>query len=476
MNDLLQQAYDPEGFRRQGHALIDVLADYLRAMQQPAGQPAIAYRPPAETLAEWASRLKEGEPDPMRIFQSVLGQSVSLHHPHYMGHQISPPAPMAALAGLVGDLLNNGMGVYEMGMAGSAAEEALIQEVGAVLGLGDRCGGFLTSGGTLANLTALLTARSVKAPTEVWTAGNSEPLALMVSEEAHYCVDRAARIMGWGSAGLIKIPSDDAFRMRTELLEPAYREAAERGVRVIAVVGSACSTAAGAFDDLDAIADFCARHNLWFHVDGAHGAALAFSTRERPVLKGIERADSVAMDFHKMLLTPSVTTALVYRDHRDSYRTFQQRADYLLEWDAKDEWHNLARRTFECTKLMLSLKAYTLWAAYGPGLFENYVDQVCDLGRAFGRLLAEAPDFELLTPPACNIVCYRLSGPGLSPEETDALNLKVRRRLLEQGDFYVLSTTIRGRVWLRSTLSNPFTEEAHLRALMDRCRELAKVQ
>jgi L-2,4-diaminobutyrate decarboxylase len=475
MNDLLQQAYDPEAFRRQGHALIDMLADYLNTMQQPAGQPAIAYRPPAEALEEWTRRLRKGETDPMQIFQRVLDQSVGLHHPHYMGHQISPPAPVAALAGLVGDLLNNGMGVYEMGMAGSAAEEALIQEVGAVLGLGDRCGGFLTSGGTLANLTALLTARSVKAPEEVWTAGSGEQLALMVSEEAHYCVDRAARIMGWGSAGLIKIPSDDAFRMRTELLEEAYREAAERGVRVIAVVGSACSTAAGAFDDLDAIADFCAQHNLWFHVDGAHGAALAFSKQERQVLKGLERADSVAMDFHKMLLTPSITTALAYRDHRHSYRTFQQRADYLLEWDAKDEWHNLARRTFECTKLMLSLKAYTLWAMYGPSLFETYIDRVCGIGRAFGEMLASAPDFDLLTPPACNIVCYRLSAPGLSAAETDALNLRVRRQLLEEGDFYVLSTTIRGRVWLRSTLSNPFTEPKHLEALMERCRILARM-
>lgn len=477
-DDLLQKAYDAADMRRQGHALIDLLADHLEAMQQePDAHTVISYTSPADALAEWTTRLEQGEPDPLVIFQRVLEQSVKLHHPRYMGHQISPPAPVAALAGLLGDFLNNGMGVYEMGMAGTAAEAALTAEVGRVLGLGAQAGGFLTSGGTLANLTALLTARSVKAADEVWQTGHTQCLGLMVSEEAHYCVDRAARIMGWGEAGIIKVPSDAQFSIRTDLLETYYQRATAAGIQVIAVVGSACSTAAGAFDDLRALAAFSQQHGLWFHVDGAHGAALAFSERHRPLLAGIEQADSVAMDFHKMLLTPSVTTALLYRQHQHSYQTFQQRASYLLEWDAADEWHNLARRTFECTKLMLSIKAYTLWATQGKAFFEAYIDRVCALGHTFGQLLSEAADFELLTPPACNIVCYRYVPPGLDgPQhaaEVDALNQYIRQQILHEGSFYLLTTTIRGRVWLRSTLSNAFTSPTDLHALLDRCRHHA---
>lgn len=465
--DLLTTAYDPGEFRRQGHALIDLLADHLDKVHQrtPA---AINYQAPNDALAEWTARLEEQPQAAGDLFATMLDRSVQVHHPHFMGHQISPPVPIAALAGLVGDFLNNGMGVYEMGVGGTASEQAALRLVAKSLGFGDGAGGFLTSGGTLANVTALLTIRSVKAPTAVWTDGAREPLAIMVSEEAHYCVDRAVRIMGWGEAGVIKVPSDEHYRMRTDLLEDYYQRARQAGITVLAVVGSACSTAAGAFDDLNAIADFCAKHDLWFHIDGAHGAALAFSPTYEHVVAGLERADSVCMDFHKMLLTPSITTALIYRDVRDSYRTFQQRADYLLEWEAREEWHNLARRTFECTKLMIGFKVYTILATYGTDLFEQYVTRVCDLGKAFAELLRRQPDFELLIDPPCNIICYRYAPAGLDDEALNTLNARIRQTMLLDGDFYLLQTSLRGRTWLRSTLSNPFTTKADLEAVIRR--------
>lgn len=473
MESILKKAYDPEALRTTGHELVDMLADYLKTVQtSPAEVKAIPYQPPAAALDSWRMRLEEGG-EPMELFREVLAQSVKLHHPHYMGHQVCPPAPMAALAGLLGDFLNNGMAVYEMGMPGSAAEHSLLQAVGKAMGLGEGSGGFLTSGGTLANLTALLTARASRVEGDVWQEGSRQRLALMVSEEAHYCVDRAARIMGWGAEGIIKVPSDEAFRIRTDLLEAYYQQAVEQGIEVIAVVGSACSTAVGAFDDLAALADFSEKHGLWFHVDGAHGAALVFSPDHRAKLRGIERADSITMDFHKMLMTPTLTTALVYRQQQDSYLTFYQRADYLLEWAQEDEWYNLARRTFECTKLMLSMKAFVLWAAYGSELFRAYVDRVCGLGTAFAALIRAQPDFELLTEPDCNIVCYRWVQADKTPEQLDDLNRRLRQLMLEEGDFYLLITTIRGRVWMRSALTNPMTGEEELAAVLQRIREKA---
>jgi len=471
MEQLLTKAYDAEAMRTTGHALVDMLADYLKTVQTaPETVKAIPYQPPAATLDSWRARLEQGG-EPMELFREVLAQSVKLHHPNYLGHQVCPPAPMAALAGLLGDFLNNGMAVYEMGMPGSAAEHSLLQAVGKVMGMGEESGGFLTSGGTLANLTALLTARASRAKGDVWQEGGRQRLALMVSEEAHYCVDRAARIMGWGAEGVIKVPSDDHFRIRTELLETYYRQAVDQGIEVIAVVGSACSTAVGAFDDLEALADFSEKYGLWLHVDGAHGAALAFSPDHRHKLRGIERADSITMDFHKMLMTPTLTTALIYRRQQDSYLTFYQRADYLLEWAQEDEWYNLARRTFECTKLMLSMKAFVLWASYGSELFRAYVDRVCALGTTFASLIRAQPDFELLTEPDCNIVCYRWFQADKSPEQLDDLNRRLRQQLLEEGDFYLLITTIRGRVWMRSALTNPMTGEAQLAAVLQRIRE-----
>ena len=251
--DLIKQTYDSEAFRQTGHQLIDLLADYLA--QNTEGQPmkVLPWQETTEALKNWESDLHQSPKDAViSLFQKTLDESIHVHHPNYMGHQISPAAPMAALAGLLSDFLNNGMGVYEMGVVGSTLDRVVIRSVADQMGLGPNADGVLTSGGTLANMTALLTARSLKASDPVWKTGTSKQLALMVSEQAHYCVDRAARIMGWGTEGIIKIPSNAEYQMRTDLLESYLEDARAKGIEVIAVVGSACSTSTGSFDDLNA--------------------------------------------------------------------------------------------------------------------------------------------------------------------------------------------------------------------------------
>jgi L-2,4-diaminobutyrate decarboxylase len=472
--DILQQAYDPESFRKLGHELVDQLADQLAAAQQGRGK-AIPYTPPASEQAYWEADWQQGPQDnPIAFFQQILDRSVQLHHPRYMGHQVCPPAPLATLSNLVDGMLNNGAAVYEMGMAATALEQLVIKEVATAMGFESSAGGVLTSGGTLANLTALLAARAIKCPDPVWTEGHKAPLALMVSEEAHYCVDRAVRIMGWGEAGIIKVPADEQYRMRHELLPEYLAKARAEGKQVIAVVGSACSTSTGSFDNLSAIADFCEAEGLWLHVDGAHGAALAFSKQYRSVVQGLERADSVAMDFHKMLMTPVLATALIFRNGQHAYRTFSQRAQYLWEGQTEEEWHNLAKRTFECTKYMIGMKVYSLLRTYGTELWTAYVDRVVGNGQLFSRLLqAEAP-FELAVEPSCNIVCFRYRAEGMDEAGLNALNARIRQQLLEEGQFYIVQTMLRGELFLRVTLTNPFTSEADLQALLQRCATVAE--
>lgn len=472
MEDILSQVYDPEAFRKAGHRLIDALADHLSNAQNGLTEKAISWLQPNEALDRWQFDPAAPEGDPIDLLQEILTESVQLHHPYYMGHQISPPAPVAALAGFLGDFLNNGMGVYEMGIPGTAMEVNVVRALAKQMGFGPEADGFLTSGGTLANLTAMLAARSVKAEANVWQEGNVRPMALMVSEEAHYCVDRTARIMGWGEAGIIKIPANDRFQMRTELLEEYYQNATDSGLEVIAVVGSACSTSTGSFDDLEAIAAFCAKHNLWFHVDGAHGGASVFSQKYRHLVKGISLADSVVMDFHKMLLTPAVTTALVFKNGAHSHQTFNQKAQYLFGQATDPEWFNLARRTFECTKVMMGAKVYVLWRTYGTALFDTFVTRMYDLGAAFAQLIQNHPDFELAVEPECNIVCFRYLGPG-DAEANNRLNARIRKAIVEDGHFYMVQTQLRGLTWLRVTLVNPGTDEGVLKALLDKLIQLS---
>lgn len=471
--DILKAAYDAETFRQMGHNLIDRLANQLEAVQGGEGK-AIPYFSPQDSWERWKDDSEQKGKDPLELLAIAIEEGVQLHHPGYMGHQISPPVPIAALAGLVNDFMNNGMGVYEMGTVGVTLEKLVCGIVARHLGFSDQADGILTSGGTLANLTALLTARRVKAPEDVWQLGHTTRLALMVSEQAHYCVDRAVRIMGWGSAGIIKVPTDDHYRIRVDLLPDYLERAQHSGWTVIAVVGSACSTATGAFDDLHGLADFCAAHNLWLHVDGAHGAATAFSPKYAHLVSGIERADSVAMDFHKMLITPALATALIYKQGDEAYRTFSQEAAYLWEQGEEREWYNLAKRTFECTKAMYSLKFYSTYRVYGSSLFEAYISTVIDTTMVFAEQISSHPDFELAVQPECNIICFRHLPPEVPRTSTAHLNewnSRLRKAMLREGRFYIVQTQLKEKLFLRCTLTNPFTTEEGTRQLLEELLE-----
>jgi len=473
MSNLLHKAFDSENFRQQGHQLINMLADYLQEVQSETNMKTIPWKSPEEQLKLWQADEAAGKGDVLQLFRAVIDESIHVHHPKYMGHQVAAPAPVTALASLLSSLLNNGGAVYEMGAASTAIERVLVQRICREIGWQQESGGFLTSGGTLANLTALLAARRAKSKEDVWLQGSGKKLALMVSEEAHYCVDRAARVMGWGDAGIIKIPADDRLSIRTELLEEYLQQAKLNDIEVIAVVGSACTTSSGTYDDLAAIAGFCQKHNLWFHVDGAHGGAAVFSPKYRSLVKGMEEADSVVIDLHKMMLTPALTTALLFKHEQHSYRTFAQQAQYLWSDQEEAEWFNMGKRTMECTKLMMGVKAYALLKSYGTEIIDEYVTRQYDLGKSFADMLEARKGWQLAMQPATNIVCFRYCPDKMEEREAERMNASIRQQLLEEGEFYIVQTRLKNKFYLRTTLMNAFTTEKELTALLERIEEVA---
>lgn len=477
----VRAAYDPEAFRRRGHALIDRLADYLGQLRGDAPGPVLPWREPAAQLAAWPADF-EGRAALDELAARVLAASNHLHHPRYLAHQVTAPLPDAALFDLLSALLNNGAAVYEMGPVATALERNLVRYFAGLLGMpAARADGFFTSGGSCGNLTALLAVRQARAGFDAWRAGaaGGPPLAILTSTETHYSVARAAQIMGLGAGGVIALPVDAAFRLRPETLPDGLARARAAGRRVVGVVASAGSTATGSFDPIDACADLCAREGLWLHVDGAHGAPAAFSRRHRALLAGAERADSLVWDAHKLMLAPALATAVIFRDGDRSYDAFAQEASYLLGGAGKpsDEWFNLARRTFECTKLMMSLKIYGLLALHGPDFFADYVDGIFALAARFAERVAEAPDFELAVRPQANIVCFRHRPGGVANFDgaaLDDLQIRVRRRIVESGRFHFVQARLPAGVFLRVALMSPLVRDGDLDALLGEIREVAR--
>jgi len=271
-----------------------------------------------------------------------LESATHLDHPAYLGHQVAVPHPMAVVAALIDATLNNPMAIYEMGPSAATVEHALLNWMLAKVGWqpmplpsaaasgGHHGGGVLTHGGSLANLTALAAARSQVAP-NAWAEGVPPgTLVLIAPAGCHYSISRAAGILGLGHKAVINAPTDANGRVIPSALATQIHQIRQSGAKVMAVVANAGSTAAGLYDPLREIAELCRSLGVWLHVDGAHGASALVSPRYRSLLDGIDGADSLVWDAHKMLHTPGLCVAVLVRDHRTLDGTFQKEASYLF--------------------------------------------------------------------------------------------------------------------------------------------------
>lgn len=466
---LLQQAYNFSDFEQNGKQLIQQLSTYLKAQQLPESK-ANNWQTPDKELDYWQNYQFK---DLNGFVDDLLNHSIHLHNPKYMGHQVSVPAPLSILTSVISSVLNNGMAVYEMGKAATAIEKCVVELFCETVRYDDNSSGIMTSGGTLANLTALLAARQSLKDSDIWQTGCEKKLAVLVSSQAHYSIDRAARVMGLGNDGVVLVSVDAGFAMDHEALKKSYQQTVDAGFKVMAIVGSACSTATGVYDDLDFIGDFCQQNDVWFHVDGAHGGAAVFSKKYKSLLKGIEKADSIIIDTHKMMMTPALSTVVLFKDKIKGSQTFHQKAQYLFEDKGyDDQWYNSGLRTFECTKFMMSLKFYILWKTYGIEVFEQNIDCLYGLGKEFAQMLEAHNDFGLALQPQTNIVCFRYVKAGLNEQELNQINKTIRQTLLEDSEFYIVQAVLNEAIYLRVTLMNPMTTKSHLDKLLYKIQSL----
>jgi L-2,4-diaminobutyrate decarboxylase len=483
----IRAAYDPELLRGAGHRLADLLAEHLALAESCQGDVLPWREPPAnvreaDAVLRVTSGSRRNDEDLTgqfgRLVQTMLERGLNLHDPRYIGHQVAAPVPLAGLFDAVGSVTNQVMAIYEMGPWATAVEWALVERLGQLIGwTAGQFSGLVTHGGSLANFTALLTARNV-ALGDVWErglAGRDAAPVLVVHADAHYCVARSAGMIGIGTDRVIRVPLDDRRRMDPERLDEILRDLRATNQPIVAVVACACATPIGAFDPLVEIADVCQRHEVWLHVDAAHGGAACFSRRHRQLLAGLDRSDSLIWDAHKMLFMPGVCAFVFYRDRSHRFETFRQDAPYLFDPSAPGlAEYDSGLRTVECTKRAAAYGLWGIWSLFGAGLFEDLVDVTFDLARALHEKICAAPDFHAVHQPECNIVVFRHVPHGLrdaTNERVGRFQLDLRRALIESGEFYIVSTNLDDIGALRVTLINPLTTYECLDRLLERLRE-----
>jgi len=482
-------AYDPRLLESAGHEIIDRLVSQLEGCQQSVGN-VLNWNSPSENVAEAARLLATGKNDGEEkslsdrvrsLAETMLARGQNLQDPRYIGHQVPASVPLAGLFDAIGAVTNSVMAVYEMGPWATACEIALVEEIGKLIGYEEGTfSGFITHGGSLANLTALLTARNV-ALGESWTQGMANekaPPVIIAHGAAHYCIERSAGILGIGTKQCLKAPLDDRGRIDAKKLEELIVEVQSKGHPIIAVCASACATPLGAFDPLHDIADICEKYNLWMHVDAAHGGAACFSDRYRYLVSGLERADSLICDAHKMMFVPALCAFVFYKNREHRFEAFQQNAPYLFDPSAPDILeYDSGLKTIECTKRAAAFGLWGLWSTFGKELFADLVDVTFSMGQVFYEKLKAAQDFQALHEPECNIVVFRYLPERLASQDSEQIGqfqLRLRRELIESGEFYIVPSSFEGVAALRCTIMNPLTTPAHLDDLMEELRKLGR--
>ncbi|MFF7599991.1 lysine decarboxylase DesA [Streptomyces mirabilis] len=396
-----------------------------------------------------------------------LRDAIYFHHPRYLAHLNCPVVIPAVLGEAVLSAVNSSLDTWDQSAGGTLIERRLIDWTNERIGLGPAADGVFTSGGSQSNLQALLLAREEAKPGNE-PGDNAATLRVFASEVSHFSVKKSAKLLGLGADSVVSIPVDQDKRMQTLALAHELERCERDGLVPMAVVATAGTTDFGSIDPLPEIAQLCAQFGAWMHVDAAYGCGLLTSLKNRDRLEGIERADSVTVDYHKSFFQPVSSSAVLVRDAA-TLRHATYHAEYLNPRRmVQERIPNQVDKSLQTTRRFDALKLWMTLRVMGADGIGELFDEVCDLAQEGWKLLVADPRFDVVVEPSLSTLVFRFIPAAVTdPAEIDRANLYARKALFASGDAVVAGTMVGARHYLKFTLLNPETTADDIAAVLD---------
>lgn len=453
--------FSPEEMRRLGYRVIDLLVQHFAGIRDgPVG----AKGKPEEMRARFTGDPPELGTDPhellARLEKEVFPNNLHVDHPRFFAFVPGPGNFVSTMADALASGFNVFNGTWLGGSAAAAIELSVIDWFRRFCDFPESAGGLLVSGGSAANLTALHAAR-------VATLGDDiRQATIYFSDQTHYSVERALRVVGFAPDQFRKIPSDNRFRLPMESLRETIRSDSKAGLRPFCIVANAGTTNTGAVDPLPELADLCAEEKLWLHADGAYGAAAIICERGREKLRGLERVDSLSLDPHKWLFQPFECGCVMVRDADHLKSAFQLQPEYMRDVHRNTAETNPADYGIQLSRAFRALKVWLSMNTFGLAAFRDAVTRGFELAEFTEQELRKRRGCEIMSPAEMGIVAFRFGTDG-------ALQTRLVDSMLRDGFAFLTSTTLKGATALRLCTINPRTTEADIVQTIDRLEKFA---
>jgi glutamate/tyrosine decarboxylase-like PLP-dependent enzyme len=465
-------------FARQLHACVDLIVERYGTMYTANAHPGID----EATVRGWFDEaLPQNGIDVDQLLRKA-GETVVAHPVMNIGtkmfaYVMSGGTQVSVMADLLASALNQNAAKWHLAPAMTEIEQRVIAWTAEFLGLPEHRGGAIVASGSAANLTGLTVARNLFAERlGVRTTGlfGLQPLIVYGSDQTHASVEKAVELLGIGSDNYRKIPTRPDFTLDPDTLRQQIERDRDAGLMPFCIVANAGTVNTGAIDPLAALADIASASGLWLHVDGAYGGLASALATHRGAYRGIERADSIALDYHKWLYQPYEVGCTLVRDWDALKRTYHKSAEYL-DYGVAAERFDVSRYHFDLSRNTKAFKVWMSFKAYGAQRIADMIAKDIELADYLARCCDDAEDFATLTTGPLAITCFRYIADGTRDDDTlDAWNASLPDALERDGRVFITGTRLHGRPVLRACIINHRFSRPDIDYLIAVIREVAQ--